>query len=150
MINRSVPYINKKITLPLFLFFFFLSPFSFFFILFLTASFFIFFPGTIPLPPLAIVFCTINTPGSETNHFYDVARLIPPQYVVSFSCPLHHRKRTFKKRINPYQKSSRRSFALRYINEVYENKKNLSILFWSKIIAFLSQSLFGLVKVCLY
>ena len=87
---------------------------------------------------------------SETNLFYGVARLIPPQYVVSFSCPLHHRKRTFKKRINPYQKSSRRSFALRYINEVYENKKNLSILFWSKIIAFLSQSLFGLVKVCLY
>ena len=40
MINRSVPYINKKISLPLFLFFIFLSPFPLFpFFLFPSFSF---------------------------------------------------------------------------------------------------------------
>merc|ERR1711911_411712 len=63
-IRYSVHYINIKITLPLFLFFFFLFPFSFFFILFPTASFFIFFSRPpFPPPPLAIVFCTIYTPA---------------------------------------------------------------------------------------
>ena len=56
--------LTKKITLPLCLFFLFLSPFSFFFILFLTAWFFIFSPAPFPPPPLAILFCTIYTPAN--------------------------------------------------------------------------------------
>ena len=73
MINRSVPYINKKNpTLPPFLFFFFFSPFSFFFILLLTASFFIFSPAPFfPTHP-SIVFCKIYTPevnSSENSYF---------------------------------------------------------------------------------
>ena len=60
MINRSVPYINKKITLPLFLFFFFLL---FHFVP--HCLIFLFFSRHPSPPPLAIVFCTIYTPAER-------------------------------------------------------------------------------------
>ena len=72
MINRSVPYINKKNISPPFPFLLFPFPFPLFpFFLFPSFSFCsslphfsFFFPGTIFFPPpLAIVFCIIYTPG---------------------------------------------------------------------------------------
>ena len=67
MINRSVHYINKKITLPLFLFFFFLSPFSF---------------SLFSPPPLPKVFCKIYTPEWIRNilHLCIISDSIEPTY----------------------------------------------------------------------
>ena len=56
------PILTKKITVPLFLFFFVLSPFLFFLLFHLVTHCPIFHLFTGTIPPLAIVFCKIYTP----------------------------------------------------------------------------------------